>query len=319
MKEKQLSVKKSETLDLICGDLEIYQAKRGYRFGVETLLLAGFVETGHQQMVDLGCGSGIIPIVLVRFAKVKSAIGVEIQKNMVERARRSVAHNKLKDKIEIIQADIGKLDGVLPASRFDLVISNPPYLAARAGHQSKGRERAVARHEILATLADVVRSAARLLLPRAKFTLVFPTGRLPELLRLCNENKLRPARLRMIHGRVEMTSKHCLLESDSRVPIQRQNRDGLGKNPHLIFAQRHLVALPVLGQAGELVGALFETDGCIDAVYVTRVTRFVGPRILGIGEEGQLLRPFHRSATNIRHFFVVAVANGAGYGAVIGR
>jgi tRNA1(Val) A37 N6-methylase TrmN6 len=213
VKEKELSVKSSETLDLICGDLEIFQAKRGYRFGVETLLLAGFIEKGHSQMVDLGCGSGIIPIVLVRFEKVSSAIGVEIQKNMVERSRRSVTHNKLSDKIEIIQADIAKLDGVLPASRFDLVVSNPPYMPARAGHQSKGRERAVARHEILATLSDVVRSAARLLLPRAKFSLVFPTGRLPELLRVCDENKLRPARLRMIHGRKEMVSKHCLLES----------------------------------------------------------------------------------------------------------
>lgn len=202
-----------ETLDVICGELSVYQAKRGYRFGVETLLLAGFIAGRVSKMVDLGTGSGIIPLVLVHFGKVDHVRAVELQPALADRARRSVQHNGLGDKIDIVEADLRALDGVLPAACCELVTANPPYAKLDSGHRPQATERAIAKQEVSCTIADVTAAAARLLAPRGKFVTVYPTGRLPELLDHCNKAGLRPSRMRMIHGRLKLPAKHCLLEA----------------------------------------------------------------------------------------------------------
>jgi tRNA1Val (adenine37-N6)-methyltransferase len=203
----------SETLDRICGEIEIYQATTGYRFGIEALLLSAFVPDGARRAVDLGTGAGVIPLVLAWFGKVESIAAVEIQPQLVQRARRSVEHNRVAEKISVIAADLRRLEGVLPAGAFDLVVSNPPYGTEGSGHVNRQAERACARHEILCTLPDVVTAARRLLAPRGLFDIVLPPARLPELLRLCEDHKLRPTRLRLVQGRPELPPKTCLLEA----------------------------------------------------------------------------------------------------------
>jgi len=205
--------KAAETLDVICGELAVFQAKRGYRFGVETLLLAGFIKSRASNVADLGTGSGIIPLVLTRFGKADKACGVELQPALADRARRSVRHNGLSDKIEIIEADLRALEATLPAASFDLVTANPPYSTASSGNHPALRERALAKHEITCTISDVTAAAARLLSPKGKFATVFPTSRLTELLACCKTAGLTPSRMRMIHGRIELAAKHCLLEA----------------------------------------------------------------------------------------------------------
>ncbi len=205
-----------ETLDRICGELEIFQARKGYRFGVETLLLAGFVQPGGKDLVDLGTGSGILPLVLTRFGKVERAVGVELQSAMAERARRSVDHNGLGERVTIVRADLRDLEGLGPEvkpSAFDRVVANPPYGRAGTGHENPDDEKARARHEVTVTLAQVVAAAARLCAVRGHFCAVVPAIRLVELLGLCEDAGLRPARMRLVHGRLDLPAKHCLVEA----------------------------------------------------------------------------------------------------------
>jgi len=232
VKTPQSPKEEGESLDLICGRLEILQAERGYRFGVETLLLAGFVSPGAREMVDLGTGSGVIPMVLAAFGRVERAVGVEVQKNLASRARRSVAANDLHDRVEIIEADLRELQGRLPPSHFDLVTANPPHTRVGSGQRSASDEKAIAKQEIMCTLEDVVAAGSRLLASRASFVIVYPTGRLSELLAACRAHKLTPARLRMIHGRQDLAAKHCLLEAS------KSGRMSLTVEPPLIVYEK---------------------------------------------------------------------------------
>ncbi len=203
----------NETLDLICRKFEVYQASKGYRFGLESVLLAWFVQKGAETVVDLGCGSGIISLLMVGFDRAVHAIGIEIQSTLAERARRSVAHNGLSDRIDILNADLKQLHEVLPAGAFEQVVSNPPYRPVNSGNINQDVEKALGKHEILCALSDVVASAARLLRPRGRFSVVIPPHRLPEYFHACRQNRLNPSRLRMIHGRKELGAKNCLVES----------------------------------------------------------------------------------------------------------
>jgi tRNA1Val (adenine37-N6)-methyltransferase len=202
-----------ETRDAICGVLQVLQSASGYRFGMEAVFLCGFVRGRARRAVDLGTGSGVIPLMLARFGKADSVVGVEIQAQMADRARRSVLDNRLQSRIEILAADVRRLEGLLPRAAFDLVTANPPYGRAGAGKTPAGRERALARQEAHGTLEDFVSAAAWLLRPGGRLCLVFPPPRLPEALRHAEAHGLRPTRLRLIQGRVGLKPKNCLLES----------------------------------------------------------------------------------------------------------
>ena len=182
-----------ETLDRICGELEIYQARRGYRFGIETLLLCGFVAPGAEKLVDLGTGSGVMPMVMCHFGRAEKAWGVELQASM--------------------DAGFREFDGLLPAGGFDRVIANPPYETGQAGHLNVDPEKAAARHELNGTLDELVAAATRLLKPPGRLCLVAPPKRLPDTFAACEKHGLRPARLRFAYGRVELPPKHFLLEA----------------------------------------------------------------------------------------------------------
>jgi len=227
-----------ESLDRICGVLEVYQARGGYRFGLEALLLPGFVRPGAARAADLGTGSGVMALVLARFGKAARVTGVELQPQLADRARRSVAHNALQDRVEIVEADLRALPRAVPAGAYDLVISNPPYGEAGAGQVCRASERALARQELGCRLGDVVAAARRLLAFRGRFAVVLPPARLPELLRLCQDHGLRPARLRLVHGRPELAACHALVE------CVRGGRMALAVEPPLVVYERTEVYTP---------------------------------------------------------------------------
>ncbi len=210
-----MPVKKSttaETLDRICGELEIFQARRGYRFGVEALLLCGFVRPGARQMVDLGCGSGVLSLVLVHFGKARQAAGIEIQPALARRAARSVRQNRLEDRVRIVQGDLRRKE-CLPAGAFDLAVCNPPHDQVSRGQHSPCAEKAAARHEIFCSVEDMAAAAARLLRPGGSLALFHLAARLPEVLGECLRHDLRPARLRLVHGKAHLEARHFLLEA----------------------------------------------------------------------------------------------------------
>lgn len=192
-----------ETLDeLRPAGLKIIQAKSGYRFSLDPVLLCAFARVAKgERVADLGTGSGVLPLLLATRTGAGKIVGVEIQSTLADRARRSVLINGLQDKIDILEGDLRNLRGRLEPQAFDVVVANPPFRRPGTGRQAPVTERAVARHELAGGLADFLRAAAFLLKDGGRFYIVFLAERLVELLAGMRELRLEPKRLRCVHPR----------------------------------------------------------------------------------------------------------------------
>ncbi|MGR6837227.1 tRNA1(Val) (adenine(37)-N6)-methyltransferase [Syntrophomonas erecta] len=211
---KAAYVNRDETLDdLILGDLRIIQSCQGYRFSLDPILLGHFARVeGVQRIVDLGTGSGVIALLLSWRAPQARIIGLEIQKSMVDRARRSIKLNGLQERLEVIEEDINQVNQVLPPDSMDLVVSNPPFRKVGEGKQSSDPEKAVARHEIKVTLEGIVKAAGYLLKPGGSFCLIQRADRLEEIGQLLHQYQLYPLRLRNIHSFIDREAKLVMVE-----------------------------------------------------------------------------------------------------------
>jgi tRNA1Val (adenine37-N6)-methyltransferase len=207
-------VKGEETIDELAGyRLRIVQPKSGYRFSLDPLLLCDFaaIRPG-ERAIDLGCGGAVIPLILARQAENAIITGVEFQRPMAELARRNVVLNGLDDRISIVDADIMELKQQLPASSFDLVVSNPPFRGRGTGRISPRTGRDLARHESTATLADFLAIAKYLVAPTGHICFIHHPSRLTELLNASAALKLTPQRLRMAHGKQSGAATMFLIE-----------------------------------------------------------------------------------------------------------
>lgn len=202
-----------ETVDRVCGALEVFQAVDGYRFGMEALFLCGFVKGRASRVLDLGTGSGVIPLVLLWSGKADRAVGIEIQPAMCERARRSAKKNRLSGRMVVVEGDLRSFSPRNEGERFDLVAANPPFYPVGRGRSCRDEERALAREERLATLDDFIEAASRALLPRGRLAIVFPPRRIEQALCACRSRRLSPARLRFVHPRPDLPPRHVLLEA----------------------------------------------------------------------------------------------------------
>ena len=165
--------------DLQLDGLKILQNPAGFCFGMDAVLLSHFVRLKEgERMLDLGTGTGVIPLLLSGKTRNTHFTGLEIQKESADMARRSVLLNHQEDRITIIEGDLRKADGIFPAASFDAITCNPPYMAAGKGLVNPESQRAIARHEILCTLQDVVSAAAYLLKDGGRFFLVHRPMRL---------------------------------------------------------------------------------------------------------------------------------------------
>jgi len=202
-----------ETLDSI-KDIKLFQAKNGYRFSVDALLLENFISAKRlEKGIELGAGSGIISILLAKRLKGSKIIAVEIQNNLAERAIRNVNLNGLDERIEILQKDIKDLKKIYPANKFDFVFSNPPFRKTKTGRLSIYEERAVARHEVEITLPDLIKTASYLIKHSGKFFLIYHPFRLAELISLLQKAKLEPKRMRFVHSKMGEEAKMVLIEA----------------------------------------------------------------------------------------------------------
>ena len=192
--------KKNETLDSI-KDIKLIQAKDGYRFSVDAVLLEHFISAKKPgNGIELGCGSGVISILLAKRLRSVHIKAVEIQKSLAGRARRNVTLNGLDERIAILSKDVRELKSVYETNTFDFVFSNPPFRKPKTGRISSDEERAVARHEIEMTVSDLVSAAAYLLKHAGRFFLIYHPFRLAELITLLRESKLEPKRMRFVHS-----------------------------------------------------------------------------------------------------------------------
>lgn len=184
------------------GRLKIIQYRQGYRFSIDAVLLAAFAapETAAR-IVDLGTGCGIIPLILGYRNPEATITGIEVQKELAELARLNAAANGMGGRIRIIHKDLKALCIRDVSGPVDLVISNPPYRKHRSGRINPRSQRAVARHEILATLEDVSAAAARVLGIGGRLAVVYPAERLTDLLTHLRSAGIEPKHIQTVHAR----------------------------------------------------------------------------------------------------------------------
>jgi tRNA1Val (adenine37-N6)-methyltransferase len=216
MRQSDLSKpRRGETLDTIFqGRLKIIQPKQGYRFSVDAVLLAGLtLVRPRDRVVDLGTGCGVVPLLLASQQSVKHITAIEIQESLVSMAKRNVLINGFEDLITIVQADLRGLEVVRAGGPMDLVVSNPPYGKLRSGRLNPNSGKAIARHELLATLADVVRTAAQLLRQKGRLAVIYPARRLANLFVEVSAGGFAPKRLTLIHSSLDAEARLVHLES----------------------------------------------------------------------------------------------------------
>lgn len=203
----------NETLDSI-RDIKLFQAKDGYRFSVDAVLLENFISAKQiDKGIELGCGSGVISILLAKRLNSVNITAVEIQETLAKRAERNIKLNDLDNRIKLLSMDIRELRETFDTNEFDFVFSNPPFRKPMTGRISNREERAVARHEIEMTLQDLISTAAYLLKHSGKFYLIYHPFRLAELISILREAKLEPKRMRFVHSRPGEEAKMVLIEA----------------------------------------------------------------------------------------------------------
>lgn len=199
--------------DLHRNNYKIIQNTKKFCFGMDGVLLSGYAKAlPGENVLDLGTGTGIIPILLEAKTEGKHFTGLEIQEESADMARRSVALNKLEDKIDIITGDIKEASAIFGPASFDVVTSNPPYMNHNHGLVNPGEAKAIARHEILCSFEDVVRETAKLLKPNGRFYLVHRPFRLVEIINTLTTYKLEPKRMKFVYPYVDKEPNMVLIE-----------------------------------------------------------------------------------------------------------
>jgi tRNA1Val (adenine37-N6)-methyltransferase len=204
-----------ETLDaLFGGELQLYQSKQGYRFSIDAILLADFatIRSGNK-VIDLGTGNGVVPLILAYRYPSIMLTGIEIQRQMADRAARNIRLNGYEDRIEIEQMDIASTVERFKAESFDAVVCNPPYRQAKSGRLSLSSEKQIARHEIKANLNDFVMAAAFLVKNKGCFACIQLGDRTIDLVSAMRSAGLEPKRLRTVHAFSDASASMVLVEA----------------------------------------------------------------------------------------------------------
>ncbi len=199
--------------DLILGNMKIIQPRQGYRFSIDSILLAFFANLGEaRQAVDLGTGSGVIPLLLTYRKQDLKITGIEIMAQAVDRAGRNVAYNDLADRIHILAGDIKDIKKLLPPGQADLVVSNPPFWKKGEGRVSQNPEQAIARHELEVELSQIISAAAYLLTTQGRFCLIHRADRADEIMACLAEHEFRQIKTRWVHSFPERPPHLLLIE-----------------------------------------------------------------------------------------------------------
>ncbi len=208
-------LKENERIDdLQRNHYKIIQDPERFCFGMDAVLLSGFASAKEgDRVLDLGTGTGIIPILMEAKTSAAHFIGLEIQEDSADMARRSVRLNHLEEKIDIITGDIREAVSLFGAASFDVVTSNPPYMTENHGLTNPAAPKAIARHELLCTLEDVISRAAKLLRPGGNFYLVHRPFRLVDIIVLLREYRLEPKRMKMVYPFIDKEPNMVLIQA----------------------------------------------------------------------------------------------------------
>lgn len=210
-----IKLKDNERIDdLQRNGYQIIQNQEGFCFGMDAVLLSHFaaVRPG-ERTIDLGTGTGVIPMLLEAKNQGIHYTGLEIQKEVADMAKRSVLLNHLEDKISIVEGDIKEASRLFGAASFDVVTSNPPYMNDAHGLKNPNLPKAISRHEVLCTLDDVAREGAKLLRPGGRFYMVHRPHRLIEIITALKTYRLEPKRMKLVHPYIGKEANMVLIEA----------------------------------------------------------------------------------------------------------
>lgn len=215
MKMQETQLRANERVDdLQRNGYRIIQNPQRFCFGMDAVLLTGFARAdAGDTLLDLGTGTGVIPLLMEAKCHCLQLVGLEIQEESADMARRSVAMNELSDKIRIVTGDIREADRYFQSASFDCVTCNPPYMIGKHGLANPEAPKAIARHEILCTLEDVATAAAKLLKPGGHFFMVHRPFRLAEIMTTLSQYKLEPKRMQLVYPYVDKEPNMVLIEA----------------------------------------------------------------------------------------------------------
>jgi len=198
--------------DFMDGNLRLIQSRIGYRFSIDAVLLSEFATVKQDDVVvDLGAGCGIIPLMLLSKKPVGYAYGLEIQWGLAYQTARNAVLNGFSGRMSVIMGDIR--NPPLSASCANVVVCNPPYRRKDSGRINPDQQRAIARHEILASLDDILNTTKRILKPKGRLAMIYPVERLNDLMIKMRNLDMEPKRLRMIYPGMESDAKLAMIEA----------------------------------------------------------------------------------------------------------
>jgi len=194
--------------------LKILQPTKGYRFSIDSILLSHFARPQkNATIVDLGCGVGIIGLILAGKRQDIKVIGVEIQEKLYNLALDNIKTNSLEDRMEVILGDIRNINKYLPSGKFQYVISNPPYIRPGRGKIPPDYVKAIAKSESEMSIDDLIKSAEYLLKNGGRFALIWTTRRFAGLIYNLKVRNLEPKRIRFVHPYSDRKANLVLVEA----------------------------------------------------------------------------------------------------------
>ena len=212
-KPSEIVLLQGETIDTFKdGSLRIIQSKTGYRFSIDAILLSDFVTIKKNDVVaDLGTGCGVIPLSLLVSKPIRHAYCIEIQPELACQAMRNTKLNNLEKKMSVIQGDIR--NPPLAESSVNVVVCNPPYRRKESGRINPDNQRAIARHEIHASLDDIIKASKHLLSTKGRLSIIYPAERLTDLIEKLRQAGFEPKKLRVIYPDMDANAKLVLMEA----------------------------------------------------------------------------------------------------------
>ena len=198
--------------DLQCKGLRLIQNPDGFCFGIDAVLLANFSKVKRgSKVVDLGTGTGIIPVLISGKSRADKIIGVEIQEEVAEMATRSVKLNDLEDRVSILNEDLNNITSLIGKNTVDVVVSNPPYMHSK-GIINENDKKAISRHGIMCDLEDLFRVAKDILKPNGKLYMINRTLRLVDMMVYARNHNLEPKTMKFVHSKIGKAPKLVLVE-----------------------------------------------------------------------------------------------------------
>lgn len=214
MKEN-IELKENERIDdLEYKGLKMIQNKEGFCFGIDSILLSDFAKNIKKEarVLDLGTGTGIIATLLCGKTELSEIIGIEVQKEVAEMAKRSIQLNHLENKFRIIQDNIVNLNNYFEKNTFDAIVTNPPYKKIETGIQNEDTRKLISRHEIEANIEDFIKISKDMLKDKGEFYIVYRPERLVDLLSLMRKYKIEAKKIRFVYSNVNAISKLVLVQ-----------------------------------------------------------------------------------------------------------